>query len=430
MKAAEPLARLSGSRPAAVIRDGVGMSGALVLPASILLLLANFPLPGWHAFWAGLFGSGWEQPLLKASAAVFHLMAVFAAVGVGMSYAKKHGEDEIAVGFLALAAYLTLVPWNMGNVADHGVMDDSMALPFHWLGIGGFFAAIVTGLISGWIYSFFQQHGLGIKAPESVPDGVRQTFSALVPGTAVLLLAAVGSALLDQCSSEAMPALIDCWLQQPLMELADTIVGSILIYGLSPLLFWAGMHGPGIIGTFTDPILMANAVSNQNILDAGGTLLGNPAAHIVTSQLGVFATMGGCGVGLGFLGASLLAAHSESLRSTMKLGFLPALFNINEPIIFGAPVVCNPCFLLPFVLAPVVSAGITYASIAVGFLSPFSAIQVPWPTPPILSGFLLGGWQGAVVQVLCIAVSILIYIPFVHRQDQQYIQEEIGESKS
>lgn len=154
------------------------------------------------------------------------------------------------------------------------------------------------------------------------------------------------------------------------------------------------MHGPGIVGAFTDPMLTANTVANQEILDLGGTLLGNPAAHIVTQQMGVFATMGGCGLGLGFLVAVFAGARSQQMRSILSLGGIPALFNINEPIIFGAPIVCNPYFLVPFTLAPVAVFGLTYATIALGFMPPFSAIQVPWCMPPLISGFLLAGVRG------------------------------------
>ena len=111
----------------------------------------------------------------------------------------------------------------------------------------------------------------------------------------------------------------------------------------------------------------------------------------------------------------------------MKMAFVPGLFNINEPIIFGLPIVFNPYLLVPFILVPLLAMFVTYFSISLGFMAPFSAVQVPWTTPPVIAGFLLGGWQGAVVQIVNLAIATAVYFPFLKAQDNAFLKEERGE---
>ena len=130
---------------------------------------------------------------------------------------------------------------------------------------------------------------------------------------------------------------------------------------------------------------------------------------------------------MGFLFASYFFGRSEQTKTVSKLAIIPGIFNINEPIIFGLPIVFNPYMIIPFILAPVMSMIVTYVSISVGFMAPFSGLQVPWTTPTIISGFLLNGWQGAVVQTVNLIVATLIYLPFVKMQDNIFCEEEEAE---
>lgn len=160
----------------------------------------------------------------------------------------------------------------------------------------------------------------------------------------------------------------------------------------------------------------------------GMTLVNNPEAKIFTCQINdVFVKSGGCGLTLGLLLAGIFTAKSEQLSSLLKMAFVPGLFNINEPLIFGLPIVFNPYLLVPFVIVPLIAMFITYGAIASGFMAPFSAVQVPWTTPPIIAGFLLDGWQGAVVQIVNLAIATVIYFPFLKAQDRAFLKEEMAD---
>ena len=121
--------------------------------------------------------------------------------------------------------------------------------------------------------------------PEGVPTGVARAFAALVPGLFILLGACALYILCNVITNKTLPEMVFVLLQTPLQNLTDTLVGGIIIAGVQSILFWAGIHGPNIVGGVMNPILMANALDNQALLDAGQSLLGNPQAKIITQQV-------------------------------------------------------------------------------------------------------------------------------------------------
>lgn len=264
--------------------------------------------------------------------------------------------------------------------------------------------------------------------PDSVPSGVAKAFTALVPGMIFFTTASVLYGLCHYIGATTLPELVFKVIQTPLQGLSDSLAGGSIIVGLQSILFWAGIHGPNVVGGVVSPLLIANSLDNQHLIDAGMSLINNPEAKIFTCQINdVFVKSGGCGLTLGLLFAGLFAARSQQLKSLMKMAFVPGLFNINEPIIFGLPIVFNPYLLVPFVLVPLIAMFVTYFAISTGFMAPFSAVQVPWTTPPVIAGFLLNGWQGAVVQIVNLAIATVIYFPFLKAQDKAFLKEEMGE---
>lgn len=127
---------------------------------------------------------------------------------------------------------------------------------------------------------------------------------------------------------------------------------------------------------------------------------------------------------IGLIIAMLLVARSQRLKTMSKLAAVPAIFNINEPLVFGLPIVFNPLMLIPVTIAPMVSVIIAYVAMQIGFMPLFTGVMAPWATPALFSGFLVGGWQGIIVQLIAIVVSVMIYYPFVKALDHQYGLEE------
>lgn len=177
------------------------------------------------------------------------------------------------------------------------------------------------------------------------------------------------------------------------------------------------------------PILQANSLQNTTILNSGKELTVANGGHIVTQQfLDQFMTITGAGMTIGMVMFMVTFARSAQFKQLGRLALLPAFFNINEPILFATPVVMNPLMALPFILAPMISGMITYFSLYTGLVPLFTAVQVPWTTPPIISGFLVGGWRAAVLQAVVLIIGFFIYLPFVRKVDAlNYLQEQ-GES--
>lgn len=418
----EFMGRFAEIRAVAALRDGFIMTTPFTICGSVFLLLANLPIPGYAAFMSGLFGPDWTAPLNAVSGATFSILAFISVLAITYKYVEAEGGDAIMASILALSTFLIVLPLTIVSKGGETVAD---VIPKAWAGSNGVITAILVSFIVAWTVCYCEKNHIGIKMPDAVPSGVAKAFEALTPGMLLFTGGAVIYGLCHYIGATTFPELIFKIIQTPLQGLSDTLIGGSIIAALQSILFWAGIHGPNVVGGVVNPILIANSLDNQHIIDMGMQLAGNPDAKIITCQINdVFIKSGGCGLTFGLLIASWLSAKSTQMKSITKLATVPGLFNINEPVIFGLPIVFNPYLLVPFVLVPLLALIITYFSIALGFMSPFSAVQVPWTTPPIIAGLLLNGWQGAVVQIVIIAMSTAVYFPFVRAQDRAMLKEE------
>lgn len=205
----------------------------------------------------------------------------------------------------------------------------------------------------------------------------------------------------------------------------NSVAAVILIPLIISLFWWTGVHGSNLIGGVLGPILLANSMANEAVLQSGEILVAGQNANIFTQQfLDQFITFGGSGMTLGLVIAMFLFAKSKQYKQLGRLAIIPGIFNINEPIIFGVPMMFNPVMLVPFLIIPVLSSLITYFTISLGLITPFAGVIVPWTTPPVISGFLVGGWKAALLQIALIAMAACIYYPFFKVIDRQAAQGE------
>lgn len=288
-----------------------------------------------------------------------------------------------------------------------------------WFGGQGIIGAIIIGLTVGAIYSFFIKRHIVIKMPEQVPQAIAKQFEAMIPAFVIFLLSMCVYILAQILTGGGtFIELIYRVIQIPLQGLTGTLWGAIGIAFFISFLWWFGVHGQSVVNGIVTALLLSNLDANKALLAAGNLSLEN-GAHIVTQQfLDSFLLISGSGITFGVVVAMLFAAKSKQYKALGKVAAFPALFNVNEPVVFGFPVVMNPLMFLPFVLVPIVAAVVVYASIAIGFMQPFSGVTLPWSTPAIISGFMVAGWQGALVQVIILALSTLIYFPFFKIQDK------------
>ena len=402
----EVMNRFAQIKAIVAVKDGFIMTTPFTICGSLFLLIACLPIPGWNELMVSMFGENWAAPLFAVCGGTFSILALIVVVCVTYKYVANEGLDGMTAAGLALAAFVIIIPPEV--VLESGEVVGNV-IPKNWAGSNGIITALLVAFATSYIYCYCVKNHIGIKMPESVPGGVVRAFEALTPGFLVFLLASIVWGVCHFAGNTSAPELVFSMIQTPLQS----------------LLFWAGIHGPNVVNGVATPMMMANTLDNQALLDAGQTLLNNPAAKFMTMQVNdVFVKSGGCGLTMGLIIASYMVSKSEQLTSLTRMSTVPGIFNINEPIIFGLPIVFNPFMLVPFILVPVVALFVTYTAMMIGFLSPMGAVQVPWTTPPIIAGLLLDGWQGAVIQIINLVLAVLIYLPFVKKLDISFIAEE------
>lgn len=403
------------------LKDGLLYTMPLTIVGSVFLLLANFPI---QAVVNWLDSMGWIDPLNQAYGATFNIIALIGVIGIAYKYVKNEGYEALNAGVLAAVTFIlttdSFVVTESGEIVSNVINKT-------WTAGQGMISAIIIGLLVGWIYSWFMKNDIRIKMPAGVPEGVANSFTALIPGfvivTGATLIYSFFKFVLDTTFIEAVYAFI----QTPLQGLTDSLGGVIVMTLMIPFLWFFGIHGSTIVGGIIGSVLTANSLANQAILDSGMALTIENGGRIVTQQfLDQFINVTGAGMTIGLVIYMIFFAKSAQCKELGRLGGVPGLFNINEPILFGTPIVMNPFLAIPFIAMPVISGLILYFSIAVGLVPMFGGVMVPWTTPPIVSGFLVGGWKMAVLQTFILALSFFVYLPFIRKIDKMNLQAEKG----
>ena len=402
------------------LKSGFMVIMPLTIIASVFLLITDFPITGYPEFMAKIFGPEWDSFLSPAYRATFDMMGILLAGTIAYKLEESDEVDPLPVMIISIVAYVIVTPKFV--TAESGEVINKV-LPMAWLGTKGVITAIIMSITSTEIYRFIVKKNLVIKLPENVPPMVYKSFFSLVPGVIVVAFALLVNGIFLTMGKSMHEFIYDI-LQVPLQGLTASPIAITIVAGLNGFLWWFGIH-PTVVNSIVNPLLNANSVENLELFKQGALTLEN--ANIGTIQMiDQFATIGGAGMTIGLVLAMLVVAKSQRMKMLSKLSTVPAVFNINEPIVFGLPIIMNPLMLIPLTLAPIVSVLIAYGAIVIGFMNPFNGVVAPWPTPPIFSGFLVSGWQGAVVQVVAIIAAFAIYYPFVLALDKQYRAEEVA----
>ena len=412
------------------LKDGMLSILPLTVAGSIFLVIGQIPSDDINNAIASVFGNNWTEPFMQVHAGTFAIMGLIACFAIGYAYAKNEGYEPLPAGVLSVATFFITLRSHIFIESGEQIND---AIGKVWFGGQGIVGAIIIGLTVGFIYSLLIRKKVVIKMPESVPEGVSNQFTALVPAVIIFLLAMVVYILFQQTTGGTFIEWIYDAIQLPLQGLTDSLPGVIGIAFFISFLWWFGVHGQSIVNGVVTSLLTANAISNSDILRTTGELVVGDGAHIVTQQfLDSFLVLSGSGITFGLVVAMLFAAKSKQYKALGKVAAFPAIFNINEPVTFGFPIVMNPLMFIPFMLVPVLAALLVYGSIALGLVQPFSGVILPWSTPLIISGLLVAGWKGALLQIAILMISVLVYYPFFKKQDsialaQEQEKEEISE---
>ncbi|EPN9528591.1 PTS sugar transporter subunit IIC [Cronobacter malonaticus] len=418
----------SSQRHLSAVRDAFITLMPIIIAASFFILINNVILHPQHglAAWMGLTGS-WVGALREISLRIYNgslnILSFMATIMIAWRLAQDYGEDGIIYAILALGILIVFFPTGIHVNSPSGETFLAPGLiSSEQTGASGMFVGILVALSSTECLRFLhKQRWLMIKMPESVPPAVSKSFSVMLPVIAVFTIFSTLSWGLEFITGRSLYQIVNWLIQTPLQNIMQGWSGVNLLVLIQNGLWWVGIHGSSIMYPITETTLMV-AVQENSVAFAHNA----PLPHIVTKPfIDAFGYMGGGGQTIGLLIALLIAAKRSEYRAIGKLSSVAAVFNINEPLIFGLPVIFNPVLLIPFLLSPVVCLSIAWLATASELISRTSVL-IPWTTPPVISAFLAtsGDWRAALLAALLIIVSTLIYLPFVILLDRK--QHEAG----
>ncbi|MDT2782539.1 PTS sugar transporter subunit IIC [Vagococcus fluvialis] len=412
-----PLAtKLNNQRHVAAVRDAFMLIFPLTIASSIVILVNNL-LFSHDSFIVQLFGLSKIFPNLDTAQKVLtpvangtiNIMSIFITFLVAQILAKHFKADDTLVGLTSIAVFMILYPSPFSA-------NDMNVLSTQYLGAQGLFVAIIVGCLVGeFLSKLFQFKKLQIKMPDMVPPAVSRSFSGMLPIVIVVAVAAIFSFLISMVAPGGINELIYKSLQAPLRDLGGNVFGVLILAFLQTLLFSVGIHGPNTLNAVRSAIFTEQDLANLEFVNNGGSLWDVPYKETWGVLNDMFANMGGTGMTLGLIIAIFIASKRADQREVAKMSLVPGIFQINEPMIFGLPIVLNPILIIPFIITPMANILVGYFATVVFKIMPTPAISVPWTTPGIINLFLGtgGNIMGAVVGVVCLAVSVLIYLPFV-----------------
>lgn len=358
-----------------------------------------------------------KTALLYPYNGTFNLVALVATFAVGYRLAESYKVDPLSSGAVALCSYFVVTPSTSFTVDD--VVTKAMNV--NYFSSQGLFVGLLTAIFATEIYRRIVQKNIVIKMPDGVPPTVAKSFTAIIPGFFVIVSVWGVRLLVENFTGfDNVHTIVAKLLQQPLTTVGTSLAGTIVVFLLINLLWAIGLHGSTIVGSVMLPIWLQ--LTSEN---AAAYAAGSPVHNIVTAEFRYLIFIGGSGATLGLTIAMLFFAKSKQLKQMGRLTIGPGLFNINEPLIFGMPIVLNPMMLIPFLITPIVTVLITYLSMDFGLVALPIGVLPPGTMPLIIGGYLMtGSISGMILQIVLFAVAFIIYYPFFRIMDNQKYKEE------
>lgn len=423
--------KVSNNRILSCIRNAFTDLMPVIIIGSFCTLFANVvcnTTPGYMSV-ANIPGMAWLgalKPLFTAANyGTMNMMAIGIVILLSAQVAESYGNKDKVVSVLALGSYISLCLTSATAVATESGEEVTIAnvLASNYTNAQGLFVAMIVAISSALIYIKLVNSGkLKISMPDSVPPNIARSFEVLFPATLTILIIAGVGFLFETFLGVTLFQAITNFIQAPLKNVMTGLPGFLLIVLLSVILWFFGIHGTQTLKGIYEPVLLAAFAENE-----AAYLAGEAAPNIISSPfMSCFSTVTGAGITGGLIIAVLVFSKREDYKSIAKLAIPCGLFNINEPITFGMPIVMNPILGIPFMITPLVTTAFGYFMTSIGFCGRM-VVNAPWTTPPGLLAFIAsGGSIGAVItQLLCILISFLIYSPFVIAANKQVNIENV-----
>jgi cellobiose PTS system EIIC component len=397
------------------IRDGFIAALPFMIVGSFMLVFIFPPFSaettwGFARAWLNFSETYREQLMLPFNLSM-GVMTIFISVGIASSLARHHHLDPITTGLLSLMSFLLVAaPLHEGQ------------LSMQYFSGQGIFTAIITAIYSTEVYALLKRKNITIKLPPEVPTGVARSFEILIPVLVIIGTLHPLNLFIEAQTGMIIPAAIMS-LVQPLVSASDSLPAVLIAVFICQILWFAGIHGALIVTGIMNPFWMANLSVNQTAFAASEAL-----PHIFLQGFwDHYLLIGGVGstLPLAFL---LMRSKAVHLRTIGKLGSVPGLFNINEPILFGAPIIMNPVFFLPFVFVPMINAVLAWFALSTNLVERVVSLT-PWTTPAPIGASWATNWafSPVIMCVICMCVAALMYLPFLKAYEKQLLGQERAE---
>lgn len=405
--------KLSGNIYINAIKDGMLAYMPFAFIASIFLIIAFFPVPAFTDFITNITGlqqGVWQGKLALVNDASLGIGGLLVLLAISRSLADKLKINGMQVTLTAVVSFVLLVPF--GNQESIKFIDVT------YLGAQTIFLSILISIVTAKVYQFIDKKGIKIKMPAAVPPAVSAPFESIIPSFVVITIFWILRLIIDAFSGGSALSIFNTVLGMPLQAIGGSLPGVIIVKMFSQLLWFFGIHGDSIVNGVMTPIFQVLQDANKT-----ASMAGIDPTHIINQSFwDSFASIGI----VGSIVAIVLIAKSKRYKEMKKIAGVPYIFNVGEPTLFGIPLMMNVIYFIPFILANVASIVISYAAFALKLVPICTGLaQVPWTTPIIVSGYLTtGSIAGSILQIVCLVVVVLIWLPFVKVADNQILQEE------
>lgn len=416
-KVVQVMGAIANNRYLTAIRNGMSVIIPVTIIGSMFIIALNLPIDAWKEMIAP-----YADKLMIPMNFTMDFMSVYVCVGIASSLCDDYKIDKVSTSVLSVLAFLiaTITPASIDPelAQKAGIEVSGTVLPLGNFGAAGLFTAIIASIFTVEVVRFCIKRNLVIKMPNGVPTSVINSFAALVPGAIVIVVAWILKVGLNFDINKALQ-----WVFSPIGYFAGDTVLSVIVPILLITIVWIfGIHGMIIATPILYPFWYENLNANINAVASGSAI-----PHFMTEQFFQwFVWIGGAGATLSLAFLMAFLGKSDFCKKMGRFTFIPGIFNINEPLIFGVPIVMNPFFALPFILAPLAMGIVTYLAMGVFHLVSYPIAIVPWTLPAPIGALMATGfdWRAAVLAVVNIVIAGVIYYPFFRAFDKNMLDKE------
>ncbi|MFZ3165081.1 MAG: PTS cellobiose transporter subunit IIC [Streptococcus alactolyticus] len=400
--------KLASNRYLSILRDAFMLAFPLTMFGSIVVVICNLPFLNdeMKALLNELLGSG--------QSATMSIMTVFVTFGIGYYLSKSYDVEGIFGGAISFASFLILTPFFVTSDSGETI---SNVLSLDRLGAKGMFLGMIVSFIAAEIYSRTSRKGWQIKMPDSVPPAVAKSFAALIPAILTLSIFTAINAIVTVGLNTNLHDVIYNIIQVPLVGLGSSIWATFLAIFFIQFLWFFGLHGQILVNSVMDPVWNTLMFENLEAYKAGEHL-----PHIITKPfMEVFTVgLGGSGMTLAVVIIMAFFLRKKQYRDVGRLALGAGIFNVNEPVIFGLPIVLNATILIPWVIAPIIVTAFNYFVMAIGIVPAPTGVSVPWTVPIFFSGIIAtNSLAGGLLQIVDFILVGFIWYPFLRMLDKQ-----------